>query len=184
MFIILFLWAVVEIGRKDFNMEMDSYIKNRRSKEYSKDSKSLGERFSDLKDDVYEWKVFSLFRRKGSDRYVDDIEEDDEDYTEEETEIEAIDELEDELEERREGVLRRFFKKLRLAGRKSPVEEDFDEDEVLEEDDGADLDDIREVIKITHSWLEELPPETLNRFKRSEDFVKYKEVLKKLKMIK
>lgn len=176
--------GVVKIAGKNFNIDMDNYIKDRRSKEYSKDSKTIGERFSDFKDDVYEWKVFSLFKRRSGDRYVDDFEEDDEDYIEEETEIEAIDELEDELEERREGVLRRFFKKLRLAGRRRPVEEDFDEDEVLEEDDGADLDDIREVIKITHSWLEELPPETLNRFKRSEDFVKYKEVLKKLKMIK
>ena len=64
------------------------------------------------------------------------------------------------------------------------TEEDFDEVEIQEETPDVDLESCREAIKILHKWVEKLDPDTLNRFKRSEDFEKYKEALKNLKMIK
>ena len=182
---IQFFKGVVKIASKDFNLDMDKYIKDRRSRDDSGPSikDNFSEKLDNIKESVSEWKVFSLFRRKEKDvPYLDDIEEDDEDYSDEESEIEEIDDLEEELEERRENVFKRFFKKLRM-GRRKPVDDDDDYyEEAVEEED--DLDDVKEVIKITHKWLEELPPETVERFKRSEDFQKYKEILRKLGMIK
>ena len=180
---------MVKIVQKDFNMDMDRYIKNRRDRE--EPEVTFKDRLLDMRNNMNEWKIFSLFKKKESDEeYLDEdelLEEDVDNFSEEESEIEAIDELEDELEERRESVLKRFFKKLRLFNRskvsdEGDLEDDYYEEDDFEEDDS--LDDIKDVIKITHTWLEQLPPETLDRFKRSEDFVKYKEVLKKLKMIK
>ena len=143
-----------------------------------------------MKESVGEWNVFSLFKKKEGDEdiYVDDLKSE-EDFSEEESEIEAIDEMEDELEERRESALKRFFKKLHFFGRRSRRYEDDDEDgydDYDEENDDSvdDLEDIKEVIKITHKWLERLPPEDMARFKRSEDFEKYKAVLRRLGMIK
>ncbi len=174
---------MIKIARKDFNMDMDRYISSRRARESYSESKSIGERFSDMRESMGEWRVFSLFKKKER-VYVEDDEEDvDEDFSEEEAEIEAIDELEEDLEERREGVLRRFFRKLRLSGRRR-----VEDEEVLEaeesEFESEELDDVREALKVTHRWLEELPPETLEQFKRSEDFEKYKSALKRLGMIK
>jgi hypothetical protein len=177
---------VVTIAGKDFNLDMDKYIKKRRttdsSSKSSRPTMNVKEKINEMRQNMNEWKVFSLFKRKERD-YDEDIEEDDDDeeYIEEETEIEAIDEIEDELEERRESALKRFFKTLRMRRRARPEEDD--DYEVYEETE-ENLEDIKEVIKITHKWLEELPPETIERFRRSEDFVKYKEALRKLKMIK
>jgi len=164
-------------------MEMDKYIKERRTTETTTPSMSMQEKLSEMKQNMNEWKVFSLFKKKETNYPEYEDEDDDEDYVEEESEIEAIDEIEDELEERREGLLRRFFKKLRMRKRKR-LEED-DEDEYLEyEEENKDFEEIKEVIKITHKWLEELPPETIERFRRSEDFIRYKETLRRLGMIK
>jgi len=166
---------VVKIARKDFNSEMDDYIKKRRT------SDSTGTKLKDNLKNINEWSVFSMFKRKEKEYNTEEY-EDEEDFEDEETEIEAIEEIEDELEERREGVLKRFFKKLRF-GRRMKRKPEEDEYEEIEEDED-ELEEIKEVIKITHRWLEELPPETIERFKRSEDFQKYKATLKKLGMIK
>jgi hypothetical protein len=163
-------------------MEMDKYIKERRTTETTTPRISVQEKLSEMKQNMNEWKVFSLFKKKET-NYPEYEDEDDDDYVEEESEIEAIDEIEEELEERREGLLRRFFKKLRMRKRRR-IEED-DEDYVeYDEPENKDFEEIKEVIKITHKWLEELPPETIERFRRSEDFIRYKETLKRLGMIK
>ena len=155
-------------------MDMDKYIKKRRTTEYSTPKIDINEKLNEMKQNMNEWKVFSLFRKK-------EAEYDEEDYDDEETEIEEIDDVEEELEERRESALRRFFKKLRRNKKRKEEPEHEEYDEETEEDT---LNEAKEIIKITHKWLEELPPETIERFRRSEDYVKYKETLRKLKMIK
>lgn len=169
---------MVNIANKDFNSDMDRYLKTRRD---TSSNSGVKEALSGMKKNMGEWDVFSLFRKKKDDSVVEEY-EDDEDFVDEESEIEAIDEFEEDLEERRESALKRFFKKLRFGRKKQVRDEDDYYEESVEEDD--ELDEIKDVIKITHRWLEELPPEVIDRFKRSEDFVRYKQVLKKLGMIK
>lgn len=165
---------MVNIADKDFNTDMDKYIKKRRVSD-SQDPK-MKEKVRDLKNNVREWRLFSMFKKRDKAQY----EEEDEDYSDDEVEIEAIDEMEDELENRRESVFRRFFKKLRRKNK-----HEIEDDGIYEaEEEEFDLDEIKEVIKITHKWLEQLPPETIERFKRSDDFQKYKKILKRLEMIK
>lgn len=72
-----------------------------------------------------------------------------------------------------------------LFRRKQPVyEDDWDEDEVAVQEPSVEEQELREAIKILHKWIEKLDPDTLNQFKRSEDFEKYKSILKSLNMIK
>jgi len=67
---------------------------------------------------------------------------------------------------------------MRRSGREIPDEEYESEEEEYT------LDEIKQVLKVLHKWLEELPPDKKEQFKRSEDFVKYKEALHKLGLIK
>jgi len=164
---------VIKITSKDFNIDMDKYISKRRTKESSTPKEVL----NDMKKNINEWKIFSLFKTKKYEEDYDDEDYENEKYEEEETEIQAIQEIEDELQNKKENIFRKFFKKLRSKKQ----EEDYEEYAEIEE---QNIDEIKEILKITHKWLEELPPEKISQFKRSEDFIKYKQLLKKLEMIK
>lgn len=114
----------------------------------------------------------------------DDIEETEKEIVEKEEEVEEIKKEEEELVERREGMLTKFFDKINVFKRKrmepaenEPVEECEKEEPVLDQD-------VIEVIKIGHKWLNELPPGAKRRFKSSDDFQKYKEVLEKYGLVK
>jgi hypothetical protein len=85
-------------------------------------------------------------------------------------------------EKKEGGFMRRLF----IFGTKKKEEEP-------EEDNGAmmaqqqqqqNIEDLKETIKILHKWLEKLPPERISEFKRSPDFEKYKDGLRKLGLIK
>lgn len=110
----------------------------------------------------------------------DDIEETEKEIIEKEGEIKEIKQEEEELIERREGLLTRFFGKINIFKRRPmkivemPVEE---EEAVLDED-------LIDVIKISHKWLEQLTPIKKRSFKASKDFQKYKEALKKYGLIR
>jgi len=108
-----------------------------------------------------------------------------------EKDIEVIDEEERELEEVRESLLTRFFKYLRKdTASDEYVEEepddgdDTDEDDVVDEPVLVDQDLVKEVVKIQHKWIEELPAKDLSRFKRHEDYERYQELLDELDLIK
>lgn len=114
-----------------------------------------------------------------------------------ETKIEEVDKMEEEVEEtfeqEREGLLKRFFKKLRSTKKTDAAEESglgVDADEITPTDSGhahahesAD-DETRELLKRMHDWITQLPPEKLKEFKNSEDFQLYTKVLKKHNLIK
>ncbi len=165
-------------------MDMDKYISNRRTREDERPK--MRDKITNLKYDMSEWNLFSMFKKKRKTTpYMEDDDDDDDEYVEEEVEIEAINDVEDELDRERESALKRFFKKFRFKQGRRARDDMDDEDELYENNANEfELEEIKEVIKITHKWLEQLPPETIERFKRSEDFQKYKEILKKLEMIK
>ena len=103
--------------------------------------------------------------------------EQEEELEEIEEEIEEVEREEDELEEQRETLIERFLNKLR---RKKPSY-----DEYLEEEIEKELpEDIKEIIRILHSWIQKLPPKKLQEFKASPDFQVYKEVLEKHNLIR
>jgi hypothetical protein len=97
-----------------------------------------------------------------------------------EGEIVEAHEEEEEIEERREGVLKRFFKKLNFSGNK-PEE---DEQEEVPEQGTEDEEEMKDFLKNMHTWITQLPPETLKEFKESKDFELYTKVLKKYNLIK
>ena len=44
--------------------------------------------------------------------------------------------------------------------------------------------DTRHVLKSIHKWLSKLSPEHIDSFRRSPDFIKYKEILEEYDLIK
>ncbi len=77
----------------------------------------------------------------------------------------------------KEGKIKTFVKKLFLT----KVEQEEYEEMPQQTNQTEEL---KETIKILHKWLEKLPPEKIQEFKNSEDFLKYKEALKNLGLIK
>lgn len=96
----------------------------------------------------------------------------------EEDQLEEVEHEIEELEERREGLLERFLNTLRRS--KQPKKEEFD---TLEEVPVLD-EDVKEVLKRLHKWVEKLPNRQMREFKISEDFEMYKDLLKKYGLIK
>jgi TolA-binding protein len=113
----------------------------------------------------------------------DDIEETEEQIVQKEDEVRELQQEEEVLVERRESQLSNFFNKINFLKKKQqaqaePAQEDNGKYEpVLDED-------VIEVIKICHKWLNELPPGKKRSFKASSDFQKYKEVLEKYGLVK
>ena len=102
---------------------------------------------------------------------------------EKEEEVKDIKQEEEGLVEKRENMLTKFFSKVnflkskRMAPDQPEQEEREDEEPVLDQD-------VIEVIKIGHRWLNELPPGKKRSFKASDDFQKYKAVLEKYGLVK
>ncbi|HHE36397.1 MAG TPA: hypothetical protein ENL16_01115 [Candidatus Woesearchaeota archaeon] len=112
----------------------------------------------------------------------DDIEETEKEIVEKEEEIREIKEEEAELVEKRESLLKTFFNTINIFKRKPMKTVEVIEEEVVEEP--ALDEDVVEVLKIVHKWLEQLSPAKKRSFKASKDFQKYKSVLEKYGLIK
>lgn len=113
---------------------------------------------------------------------LEEIEGELEAIEDEETELE---EMEEELEERREGLMTRMFQKIAFFrsrkaedfGEEDFEDEDFEEKPVIEEE-------VKEALRIAHTWLGHLSPIKTKAFKNSDDFQKYKEILLKYGLVK
>lgn len=163
---IVIIW-VVKIAKGDFNKEMSSYIKHKRKAEPWYKS------FSEL---------FKFERRQKP--VIGNAEEQEGEIMEKEVTAEQlVDEVksgemsEEEIKEdyeqhQKKGFFARFF------GNKHEADE-------IEENEAYVLDeDIKRVLKIQNDLVKKLPPEEIKKFKDSEDFIFYKETLKRYNLIK
>ena len=180
---------MIKIADEDFNKDMDSYIQKKRNGitnfSIPKSKVFTNEKIENAKKSLG---LFNVFRRRMPsdeefEQKIKKMEKNQELETMEDN-IEEIQEEEDEMEEKREGIVKRFLKLLR-----KPVKDNYsDEEEIVHAAEmnkaDKDIEQLKNVIKITHKWLERLPPEQLNAFKRSEDFQRYKDALKQLELIK
>ncbi|MGV8163144.1 MAG: hypothetical protein ACP5N2_07475 [Candidatus Nanoarchaeia archaeon] len=82
--------------------------------------------------------------------------------------------------EKKEGG---FMNKLFNFGNKKQDQERED-NAMLVQQQQQNIEDLKETIKVLHRWLEKLPPDKIYEFKKSPDFEKYKEGLRKLGLIK
>ncbi len=100
-------------------------------------------------------------------------------------EIDAIEEVVDEkLDQEREGVLKKFFKKLNFSD-KEEKEREY-EDAVMSNNPDVQMSDeeLRELLHGLHNWIIQLPADKLERFKNSREFELYTKYLRKHNLIK
>lgn len=195
---------MVRINQKSFNEDMGRYISSVRSKDkkplelfnFGKmlPKKKFHEEVPDMKEHEVlvenkepSWlsKVFKgqkiskkeVVSEELSEKEMDELENMEED-------IENLEYEEENIEQEKEALMSKFLKKLRLFSRtKEPTDDDMVEecgDAISVEMDG----DVRDILKVMHNWLERLPPHEKKQFKMSEDFIKYKELLKRYGLIK
>jgi len=187
---------VVNITKFNFNHDLDDYLDKRRAEEkpFEKAVTKIKNKFHSV-DELEEEprpkrkKQYSFLSRIFRRRIPSEEEIEEEigtlskkeatDLEMEEERIEDAQELDEDLEEQRESMITRFLRKLRLY-RRAQYEEDYEE---VEEKPIVD-EEMKELLKTLHKWLEQLPYDKKEQFKRSEDFVKYKESLRKYGLIK
>jgi len=157
---------VVDISEKqmDFNKDLDGYLGGRVKQETIKADSDFEKEDKGFEEPFY--KVLGAEKSVLHEEKVREIEEVEEEV---EKEIEAED---------RPGLLSRI-KGFILGSDKDADEEDF-----IEEKKDTIPDDLKEVLKLQHKWINKLPPEKISEFKESEDFQKYTDVLRKYGLIK
>lgn len=206
---IINFYRVFIIDQKSFNEEMSRYLDTvKRDRSESVKSKFQFFKKQELEEvpemgenEVHiEYKEPSFFKKllRWKRRYkLDELEEDltDEEklkLEEIEGEIEALEDeesdleaMEEDVEERKEGFLSTLSRMINVFKKEHDhSDEDFDED-FMDEPSTPELDeDVKEILKITHSWLEKLPVRQKKLFKDSNDFERYKELLAKHGLIK
>ena len=153
----------------DINKDLDHYIHEKKKKPaFWKRFRPKHEVQQDIKKDLEE-----------ADLREDLSQEDKKDLEEMEHKIEEVNQVEEKVEEEineeREGLLTRFFKRLRSN---EPKEEEFVQ--AHEESD----DEMKEFLKVMHSWITKLDPDVQKEFKGSKDFELYTSMLKKHGLIK
>jgi hypothetical protein len=104
--------------------------------------------------------------------------------------VEEINEAEQVYEEKadveREGVLKKFFKKLNFSDKKEKNEEKEYEPAVMSNNPEITMDDeeTRELLHGLHNWIIQLPADKLEQFKNSKEFELYTKYLRKHSLIK
>ncbi len=185
-----------------FNQEMERYIRERRKLEEEHgeiDTGTVGSGTS-LWEDI---KSFFAPDETEEVTHIEELDEEDEEPDEElsEEEMEKLEEeldenideqaeadepaVEDDLEVPKPTLVERFFS---LFESSEPAEEfdEFDPEHYAEEESERVMfeEDVKEILRIAHDWIEELPGEKLREFKESEDFERYQELLDKLDLLK
>jgi hypothetical protein len=171
---------------KRFNKDMDKYLRTRKEEK-------LTFRFGSK--DGEPGFLSSLFKKEKEEQIpAEDLTEEERERLEAmEEEIEAAEMMEEEdpehaeiYEEARESMIERFFQSLRLFRRKHQLEDEeehlLEAEEEFEEEKQRIEEDVREVLKITHTWLEKLTPKQKTAFKNSKDYERYTEILVKHKL--
>ncbi|MBU1201177.1 MAG: hypothetical protein KJ583_03970 [Nanoarchaeota archaeon] len=200
---------MVIITQKDFNQDLDRYIGDLKKRNYKsfmdrlpfikQPSNEKVPKFSQSKIHV-EYKEPSFLRKlfRWKRRYA--VESDDDLTPEEKKKFEelegdiealedeeaALEEMEEAVEEKKAGLLAVFFNKLNIFKSGHGAEFDDELEAALEKKPlvSAMDEDVKEVLRITHSWLEKLSDKNKKLFKESEDFQKYKDILLKYGLIK
>jgi hypothetical protein len=88
----------------------------------------------------------------------------------------------EEADEDREGVLKKFFKKLNFSkgeDNEPKVVQMSDNPEIIMNDD-----EVRELLHGLHNWIIQLPADKLEKFKNSKEFELYTKYLRKHNLIK
>ncbi|MBR9693001.1 hypothetical protein GOV07_03670 [Candidatus Woesearchaeota archaeon] len=93
---------------------------------------------------------------------------------------EAHPEMVEELEEVRESLIDRFLNTLRGFQHRRRMDRKAEELEYIAEEVVPRIDeDVKRVLKLVHKWLAKLPKRARDDFKKSNDFIEYKNLLEK-----
>ena len=98
-----------------------------------------------------------------------------------EEKIVEVNEKEHDIDEEREGVMKKFFKKLNFSDEEEKVQK-------VHMSNNPDIDmsdeETRELLHGLHNWIIQLPADKLERFKNSKEFELYTKYLRKHNLIK
>jgi len=170
------------MAQDDINKDLDHYIKEKNRKDpFWKKFKHKPSSKEDVQEDI-------KHELEAAEKTENISVEDKKDLEEMEHKIVETNELEEkmdeEINEEREGMLKKFFKKLNFNKKEQSEEDDEEEHEPEESGETISEEEMKQFLKNTHSWITQLPPEKQKEFRESKDFELYTKVLKKHNLIK
>lgn len=171
---------MARIDKTDFNRELVSYIRKKKSKakkKYSPKAKEADVYYQEQKPSLWNKLFTKRMEAKMPREKVAEIKEIEEEIEETDQEIKEAEEIEKTAEIRKERLFSRLFRKMKGADKEKP---EFPEEEAMPQLD----EDVKDILKITFNWINKLPKAKLQEFKSSEDFEKYKVILMKYGLVK
>lgn len=172
---------MVRTDKREFNRDLVSYIRKKKTRKRYRPSNRESDTYYQEDRPSFWSKMFSTRRieAKMPKEEVAEVHEIEEEIEAADQEIKDAEDIEKTAEIRKERLLTRLFRKMRGAGKEKEFPEEAEEAAmpVLDED-------IKEILKITFTWINKLPKSKLREFRSSEDFEKYKVILMKYGLVK
>lgn len=163
----------------------DGQVEEKKSKEeIEKEEEEMDQEFEEgAKQKTFmEWLKGVFTFEKRPDENLEEAGErmEEEEIVEEKKELPEDEEIEDEYQEevKKESWLGNFFAKFFM---KSREEEEFED---VQDEISEDIQDMKKIAEIATKVMKQLPPEKMKELKESEDFIAFKEILRKRELIK
>jgi len=174
------------MSQQDINKDLNSYLSERKNKPFWKKYNAI--KIKPKQDEEIESAIkHELEHVKGEEQHklTPSDKQELETMEKQVEEIDVVEEVVDEkLDEEREGVLKKFFKKLNFSDKEKKTREY--EDAVMSNNPDVQMSDeeLRELLHGLHNWIIQLPADKLERFKNSREFELYTKYLRKHNLIK
>lgn len=179
---------MIKISQRDFNWEMDSYLSTRKRGQPGK----TRSRETCVQEKIDEQEFLeeegTLSNKKPWHRKIVDTVFGEPNITKV-TEPEKDEELEEEFDEFKEDVKKPkggIFKHVVgwIFADDIPRKKESVQEATSDIKEPALGEDIKEVLKIQHKWLEKLSKKTIKEFRESDDYITYRTVLEKYNLIR
>lgn len=166
------MFGVVQISQKDFNLDMETYLSKRTKSDKPKKSTKETTNTKEFKEEAKDYYQQSFFQRITG--YLIGESPSKAPMEDEKSEIEEDKkDLEEFAEKQSKGFLTSFRNWFSVDNNKE-----------VQEESPAMSNDVKEILKIGNKWLAKLPANVMKDFKNSDDYEKYKETLKRYKLVK
>jgi hypothetical protein len=177
---------VIKITQKEINRELENYLSSRVDRKPIKKANMISEESEFEKEEVefygsqkpFYKVIMDIFIPKKRTEVVREIDEVEAEVDEEikQREPEETDEVSP-----KKGFLSRIIDFFKITYDEYEEEQ---EQEYQSEEPVMINQDIKDIIKLQHKWINKLPKNEIKKFKESEDFQNYKYILEKYNLIK
>lgn len=176
--------------QNEINKDLGHYIHERKDKPFWKTAILSNKIKPKLKEEEMESAIKHEIEHVKAEEQHTLKPEDRHEFEEMEQTVKEVNKVEEEFTEEtdkvREGVLKKFFKKLNFSKSKDDEDEKSYEPAVMADNPDVEMseEELRELLHGLHNWIIQLPADKLEHFKNSKEFELYTKYLRKHNLIR